>query len=87
MTITRSKLKFRDRIKIKHPEVIRRGTDYNGNATFETGQALGDFYRVFPQNEDEVNYLESLAHQADKYAPAEGNGILVRKVMIDSVLK
>jgi len=83
ITLTKRRLNFTGKFKIKNPEVIYRNTDVNGNPTFDSRQIAGEFYRVFPANEHEVNYIEGLAHQSDKFAPAEGNGILVRTALID----
>ena len=38
----------------------------------------GKWLRVFPATAKEIFFLQAVAHQADKYAPAQGAGILVR---------
>jgi hypothetical protein len=85
ITLKKRRLNFTNKFKIKNPKVIYRNSDVNGNPTFDSKQIAGEFYRVFPINEHEVNYIEGLAHQSDKFAPSEGNGILVKKAMIDMV--
>jgi hypothetical protein len=66
-------LLFPVRQKVKNPTVVVSKGD-----AYVTSQVLGDFYLVYPTNSTEIGYLQLLDHQAEKFAPATGNGILIR---------
>jgi hypothetical protein len=83
--ITRT-LKFGAKTKVKNPDIIREEKDLRyGTPVFNSRQIKGDFYRVIPSNANEVAYIRNLEHRVDKFAPAKGNGIIVRCSAIDLV--
>lgn len=85
-TLLRRKLSFTAKTRVKNPDVIVEETDPRfGTPVYNARQVKGDFYRVIPSNEVEVAYMRNLQHRRDKYAPAKGNGILVRVEAIDAV--
>ena len=62
--------------RIKQPWVIiahrTQVTD-----SVKTVQLAGTYHLVMPTNAREVLALQMLEHQIDKFAPAEGNGVLI----------
>ena len=62
--------------KVKSPTVIiAKTTDYQPTVT--TVQLSGTWHIVMPHTAREVLALQMLEHQIDKFAPAEGNGVLI----------
>lgn len=45
---------------------------------FFTKELKGAWVRVIPKTAKDVLYLQMLEHHQDKFAPAEGNGVLVK---------
>jgi hypothetical protein len=79
-------LKFGAKTKVKNPDIIREEKDLRyGTPVFNSRQIKGDFYRVIPSDAKEVAYIRNLEHRVDKFAPARGNGIIVRCSAIDLV--
>jgi hypothetical protein len=81
-----SPIQFLTRIESKNPEVIKKRKmitvdDY----AFDPIELRGTYYRVIPTNAREVFFLASLEKYVDKWAPAKGNGIIVRSEIIDSL--
>ena len=48
-----------------------------GRESFETHEMKGFFHRVFPVDARENSALRMLDHHVDKFAPADGEGILI----------
>lgn len=86
MRLIKRTLNFGAKNKIKNPDIIREEKDLRyGTPVYNSTQIKGDFYRVIPANAHEVAYLRNLEHRVDKFAPARGNGIIVRCSAIDAV--
>ena len=86
MRLIKRTLNFGAKTKVKNPDIIREEKDLRyGTPVFNSTQIKGDFYRVIPANAREVTYLRNLEHRVDKFAPARGNGIIVRCSAIDAV--
>jgi len=49
----------------------------NGDPNFTEGDLEGDWFRVFPATAADIRYLQSLEQHVDKFAPADGGGVLV----------
>lgn len=83
------KLKSRDirflaRVESKNPEVIKKQKKpFIDEYSFDSFTLKGDFYRVVPVTPKEVLFLASLEKYVDKWAPAKGNGIIIRSQIID----
>ena len=81
-----SPIQFLARIESKNPEVIKKRKmvtvdDY----AFNPMELRGTYYRVIPTNAREVFFLASLEKYVDKWAPAKGNGVIVRTEIIDQL--
>jgi hypothetical protein len=61
------------------PRIICEQKKTNGHNIFETRYASGLFFRVYPKTCREVSALQMLQHHVDKFAPADGNGIIITK--------
>ena len=77
-------IRFLARVSSKNPEVIRKQKmltveDY----TFDPQPLKGEFYRVTPTSAREVFFLAGLRKYEEKWAPAKGDGIIVRADIID----
>jgi len=59
-----------------HPIAILK-REGPGQKVYSHVKLPGKYHRVFPVSGKEVMALRMLVHQEEKYAPAEGNGILV----------
>jgi hypothetical protein len=75
---------FRNRTKEKNPMVIMRNTNQHSGYTFDEEQAQGVFFRVFPTQDDYLA-LCMMQHRVDKFAPAEGDGVLIREEIINQL--
>ena len=42
----------------------------------------GNWIRVFPTNAREILFLQMVEHQQDKFAPARGEGVLLRSEVL-----
>jgi hypothetical protein len=81
-------IRFAARIPTRHPEVIKRRKMVTSDEyTFDTVMLKGSFYRVTPTSAREVFLLASLEKYEEKWAPAKGDGIIVRADVIDQVVR
>lgn len=62
--------------KVKNPQVLKP-VQLRGLTSFESYELKGTYYKIIPSNAKEVFALQMLEHRVDKFAPAEGNGILI----------
>lgn len=49
----------------------------NGDPNFQEDDLPGEWFRVYPVNGSDVRFLQMLEHRVDKFAPAQGGGVLV----------
>lgn len=68
---------FKIRSREDDPQVIDRKENHYTIYTFETVYKAGKFYRVHPTIDDHEALL-MMKHRCDKFAPAVGNGVIVR---------
>lgn len=81
-------IRFFARVASKSPEVImKRKMISVDDYAFDTHSLKGNYYRVVPTNAREVLFLASLEKYVDKWAPAKGDGIIVRADIIDQLPK
>ncbi len=69
-----------------NPSVIERYKDpacIKDRVDVRVSGKKGKFYRVFPMSAREVEYVASMEHGVDKFAPESGNGILVSSRLLD----
>ena len=64
-------------IPIKNPSVIARLETPKGTVTTESKTQKGMFVRCFPKTSRDIMTMQMLIHNEEKFAPAEGNGVLV----------
>lgn len=71
---------FPERRRERNPSVIVRvqSDTHHDRHSYERAAVKGEFYRVVPQTAREIAILQLIDHRVDKFAPAEGNGALVR---------
>lgn len=62
--------------KVKNPQVLKL-VQLRGLTFFESHELKGTFYKIRPSTAKEVFALQMLEHRVEKFAPAEGNGVLV----------
>jgi hypothetical protein len=82
----KNKLRFAAKIECKNPEVVKKRRmvtvdDY----AFDSVELRGNYYRVIPISAREVFFLASLEKYEEKWAPARGNGVIVRADIIDQI--
>ena len=66
-------------ILVEQPEGLRSVKDPKGNEPWlEKLPLLGPWVRCIPECMLDIVWLAGLSHQHEKYAPAIGEGILVR---------
>jgi hypothetical protein len=79
-------VRFAARIEDKNPEVIKkRKMITTDDYAFDSTQIKGRYYRVFPTCAREVFFLSMLRKYDEKWAPAKGDGIIVRADIIDQI--
>ena len=72
---------FQKRFLETDPMGIVRNIGSDGTHEFVAEQLDGDFFRVFPTADDYESMLMML-HREEKFAPAFGDGVLVRSETI-----
>jgi hypothetical protein len=77
MNIQAARRFFPGRTRSDNPEVIISGINRMNNPVYETKTVPGRFFRVSPQCPQEVYALQMLETRVDKFAPAEGDGIII----------
>lgn len=81
-----SPIQFLTRIESRNPEVIKKRKMITvDDFAFDPVELRGTYYRVVPTNAREVFFLASLEKYVDKWAPAKGNGVIVRAEIIDQL--
>lgn len=74
---------FAIRTLVKNPEVITQKVEPGQQeVSFTTTTQSGEFYLVHPGSTKEILFVMFLAHREEKFAPARGNGILIRKSLL-----
>jgi hypothetical protein len=68
------------------PEVIVPRPENLSDIKFGTEHVTGKWWRVFPRNGRDVALLAMLEHHYDKYAPADGDGVLISNRALDTIL-
>lgn len=62
--------------KVKNPRVLKP-VQLRGIVSYEPHELKGTYYKIIPSNAKAVFALQMLEHRLEKFAPAEGNGVLV----------
>ena len=75
---------FKIRTRENDPRVILRKENHHTGYTFDHSQKSGEFYRVHPTNHD-FEQLLMMKHRVDKFAPAIGNGIIIRADVLKAI--
>lgn len=66
-----------------NPEVITQKVEPGQQEiSFTTATEPGDFYLVHPATTKEILFVMLLHHREEKFAPARGNGVLIRKSLL-----
>jgi|688.fasta_scaffold2197353_1 hypothetical protein len=74
---------FAIRTLVKNPDVITQKVEPGQQeVSFTTASQSGDFYLVHPATTQEILFVMFLAHRDEKFAPARGNGVLIRKSLL-----
>lgn len=68
---------FKIRSREDDPQVIIRKENHHTGYIWETLYKTGKFYRVHPSEAD-FEAMLLMQHRVDKFAPAVGNGVLIR---------
>jgi hypothetical protein len=71
---------FRTHTVERNPEVVMhhtRGKPPRSHSSYITKQITGILYRVQPRTAEEMIALRKLKHEVEKFAPAEGDGVLI----------
>ena len=61
-----------------------RNINPHSGYTFDEQIVQGVFFRVFP-TQDDYPALCMMQHRVDKFAPADGNGVLIREEIINQL--
>jgi hypothetical protein len=82
----KTQLKFPVKIAVLNPQVILKEKYQNSDEfSFYAETVMGDFYRVIPTTMREIDFFKNCKQHEEKFAPAKGNGIIVRADVIDAV--
>ena len=69
---------FRSHTVERNPEVVLLHTcGKPPRSSYITKQIMGILYRVKPRTAEEMIALRKLKHEVEKFAPAEGDGVLI----------
>jgi len=72
---------FQVRMGENNPSVIIPAVNQHTGLTYESQQLLGKFTRVMPTGSDH-QALCMMVHREDKFAPASGNGVIIRNEIL-----
>ena len=76
---------FPNRELIKNPVVLRRVEIPTSDFKFVSETIEGDFYFIIPEKAKEIFYIQMLGKNIDVFIPSNGNGLLIRRRVIDSL--
>lgn len=82
-----TRLTFPKRLKINGPMVIVQDSAMNGQPLWNAKKITGKFYRIIPSNWREIQFFQKLKKYQEVYAPAHGNGIIVKASIIDELIR
>ena len=68
------------------PEVIVPRPENKSDIKFGSEAKPGKWWRVFPQNGRDVRFIEWLIHHEEKFAPADGDGVIISCSALDKYL-
>lgn len=86
ITTYEHRLHFPAKIAISDPQVIlKEKYEHTDEFSFYSETIVGDFYRVIPMSAREISFFRSCKMREEIFAPAKGNGIIVRADVLDSV--
>jgi hypothetical protein len=86
ITTYKQRLQFPAKIAISDPQVILKEKYENSDEYSYYGETvIGDFYRVIPSSMREISFFENCKKYEEVFAPAKGNGIIVRADVIDAI--
>jgi hypothetical protein len=74
---------FPDRILIKNPLIVYRKEVPPSDFTFVSETKHGEFYLVVPARAKEVLFIQLLGKNVDRFVPAEGEGVLIKRSAIE----
>ena len=74
---------FLNRVLVSNPLVVYRKEIPPSDFTFITEVKKGDFYLVIPRKAKEVLYIQLLSKDIDRFVPAEGEGVLIKRSAIE----
>jgi hypothetical protein len=82
----KQRLRFPAKIAIVNPQVILKEKYANSDEySFYAETVIGDFYRIIPTTAREVEFFENCQKYSEIFAPATGNGVIVRADVIDTI--
>jgi hypothetical protein len=80
------RLHFPVKVAISDPQVIlKEKYEHSDEFSFYSKTLTGDFYRVIPTSAREIAFFRSCIVREEIFAPAEGNGIIVRADVLDAI--
>ena len=86
ITTHSQRLRFPAKIAITNPQVILKEKYVNSDEySFYAETVVGEFYRIIPTTGREVEFFENCIQYDEIFAPATGNGVIVRADVIDAI--
>jgi hypothetical protein len=86
ITTYKQRLQFPAKIAINDPQVILKEKYENSDEYSYYGEmVVGDYYRVIPTSPREIDFFAGLKKYEEVFAPAKGNGLIVRADVIDTI--
>jgi len=80
------RLQFPAKIAVTDPQVIfKEKYEHSDEFSFFAEAIAGEFYRVLPTSAREIFFFKSCKIREEVFAPAKGNGIIVRADIIDAI--
>ena len=86
ITTYKQRLQFPAKIAISDPQVILKEKYENSDEYSYYGETVvGDYYRVIPTSPREIDFFAGLKKYEEVFAPAKGNGLIVRADILDAI--
>jgi hypothetical protein len=80
------RLRFTAKIAIQNPQVIFQKKHENSDEmSYYADEVTGEFYRIIPTSAREIDFFSRCKKYSEIFAPAIGNGLIVRCDVIDSI--
>lgn len=86
IALHKKSLSFPAKVVVHDPEVIfKQKYEVSDEMSFYAETVEGKFYRIIPSSMREIDFFTTLQKYVEIFAPAKGNGVIVKADVIDQI--